>query len=259
MKKNAWKNIFWRVGSIALFGAFLILWEFLSKDSYELNPQSAIPPVSVVFEKFLELLNEGVLFGAIADSLGRFFLGLFIGGALGSALGLILGRFEKVEILLEPFIQLFRPISPIAWLPIIALWLGIGNAGAVFIIAYAVFFPVLALCIAGVRQINPTLLAMAKNFGAKEWQITKDIILPGAFVHIASGLKLAASVAWIQLVAAEMLGIQSGLGYLVADGRNLLETDMVIVAMIWIGILGYGIYLLFGAIEYGILKILGVR
>ena len=249
----------WRFLSLLLFAGFLGVWEFVARSNFSLNPEQSIPPLSVVFAKFLELCENGILGNAIVDSLWRFFAGLCIGGALGSALGLILGRIRACEILLEPFIQLFRPISPIAWLPIIVLWFGIGNMGAIFIIAYAVFFPTLALCITGVRQINPTLLAMAKNFGAKEWQIFKDIILPGAFVHIASGLKIAASVAWIQLVAAEMLGIQSGLGYLVADGRNLLETDMVIVAMIWIGILGYIIHLIFGAIENLILKILGVK
>lgn len=249
----------WRILSVVLFIAFLIFWEIVAQRAFQANPEHSIPPPSVVFYKFLELCESGILFQAIIDSLWRFFAGLCIGGILGSVLGLLLGRLHPLEILLEPFIQLFRPISPIAWLPIIVLWLGIGNPGAIFIIGYAVFFPTLALSIAGVRSIDSTLLAMAKNFGASEWQITKGIVLPGAFVHIASGLKLAASVAWIQLVAAEMLGIQSGLGYLVADGRNLLETDMVIVAMIWIGLLGYCLHLLFTGIENLSLKALGVK
>lgn len=249
----------WRILSFVLVLVFLAFWEILAQSAYMLNPQKAIPPLSMVFAKFIELCEDGILGAAVVDSLGRFFAGLLIGGALGSGVGLLLGRFRAIEILLEPFTKIFAPISPIAWLPIIVLWLGIGNLGAIFIIAYAVFFPTLALSIAGVRSINPTLLAMAKNFGASEWQKFRDIILPGAFVHIASGLKLAASVAWIQLVAAEMLGIQSGLGYLVADGRNLLELDMVIVAMLWIGLLGYGIALLFGAVEKLLLRALGVQ
>lgn len=117
----------------------------------------------------------------------------------------------------------------------------------------------LSLCIAGVRSINPTLLKMAKNFGANERLIFTSIILPGAFLHIASGLKLAASIAWIHLVAGEMLGIQSGLGYLIIDGRNLLQIDQVIVAVIWIGILGYGIYAGFNVLEKWIRKSLGEK
>ncbi|TLD80972.1 ABC transporter permease [Helicobacter sp. MIT 05-5293] len=250
------KIISLRIASVALVIVFLAIWQFLAVKFA--NPHS-IPPFSIVWETFLEMLKSGVLQEAIKDSLKRFVIGLSIGASSAIVIGLILGRYASLEILLEPFIQLFRPISPIAWLPIIVLWLGIGESGAIFVIAYAVFFPVLSLCIAGVRSINPTLLKMAKNFGANERLIFTSIILPGAFLHIASGLKLAASIAWIHLVAGEMLGIQSGLGYLIIDGRNLLQIDQVIVAVIWIGILGYGIYAGFNVLEKWIRKSLGEK
>ncbi len=242
-----------RALSLALFGMFLFVWEILVRIKYS----KFFPSFSEVMETFLELTQNGVLVNAIIHSLCRFGIGLLLGGVSAIIIGLILGRFKSLEIILEPFIQLFRPISPIAWLPIIALWLGIGEIGAIFVIAYAVFFPVLFLSIAGVRQINPVLLEMARNFGANELVIFKNIILPGAFLHISSGLKLAASVAWIQLVAGEMLGIQSGLGYLIIDGRNLIRIDIIIVAMFCIGILGYIIHLCFVGIEGFIQKRLG--
>ncbi|WP_158654865.1 ABC transporter permease [Helicobacter mesocricetorum] len=249
------KNIVFRILSLVLIIMFLLLWEFSTHKSYLEGGE--IPPFSVVFQTFIELLHNGVIEESILDSLIRFIIGLTIGSTLGIILGLLLGRFIPLEITLEPFIQFFRPISPIAWLPIIVLWFGIGELGCIFIIAYAVFFPILLLSISGVRQIQPTLLMMANNFGASEWIIFRHIILPGAFVSIASGLKLAASIAWIHLVAGEMLGIQSGLGYLIIDGRNLLRMEVVIVAMILIGILGFLLHYLFSILERYIRSKLG--
>lgn len=245
--------------SLGLLILLLVYWQFLSnaKESFELG--GAIPPPSIIWECFLELTKEGRLQASIIDSLWRFGVGLFLGGFLAIILGLFFGRFKIIHNVFEPFIQLFRPISPIAWLPIIVFLLGIGEWGAIFVIVYAVFFPVLLLTITGVREINATLLLMAENFNAKEMLIFRKIILPGAFLHIASGLKLAASIAWIHLVAGEMLGIQSGLGYLIIDGRNLMRMDMVIVAMIWIGILGLCITIVFSFIEKCIRKFLGER
>ncbi|RAX57526.1 hypothetical protein CCZ01_05965 [Helicobacter monodelphidis] len=237
--------------SLVLLMIFIFFWEVSSKNS--LN----IPTASEVFSTFIELVKNDVLPQAILNSLCRFFIGLGIGVFFAILIGLILGYFTKIELLFEPFIQFLRPISPIAWLPLVVLLFGIGEFGAIFVISIAVFFPMLTLCISGVRHINPTLLMMAKNLGAKPYFIFKDIIIPGAFLHIATGLKLAASIAWIHLVAAEMLGIQSGLGYLILDGRNILRTDIVIVAIISIGFLGYAIYLLFSYFEKLILKKLG--
>lgn len=242
-------KLFYRIVSIVLVAFVLIYWEFLSDVKTSFYQGGLIPPFSIVIEKFTELASSGILLDAMLDSLRRFCIGLFIGGALATIFGLLLGRFSAIEISLEPFIALLRPISPIAWLPIIALMLGIGEIGAIFVIIYAVFFPILMLTINGVRQIDKTLLSMAKNFNASEWLIFRKIILPGAFLHIASGFKLAASVAWIYLVAGEMLGVQSGLGYLIIDGRNIEDMAMVIVAMIFIGLLGFVIHCVFNALE----------
>ncbi|TLD81411.1 ABC transporter permease [Helicobacter sp. MIT 11-5569] len=243
------KLVLYFLSGIVLVG-FLFFWEVATKDSN-------VPQVSEIWSCFIELLESGRLQTSIIDSLVRFCVGLIIGGILAIFLGLFLGRFKSVQIVLEPFIQLLRPISPIAWLPLVVLWFGIGEVGAIFVICYAVFFPLLLLTIAGVRQINPTLLVMAKNFQASEGLIFRKIIIPGAFLHISSGLKLAASIAWIHLVAGEMLGIQSGLGYLIIDGRNLIRIDMVVVAMLVIGALGFVITMLFDFLEKWIQKRLG--
>ena len=243
------KNKYLYLASLGIFLVILICWDSFAKEP--------LPSLGGIYQSFIELLESGRLLNSIFDSLVRFFIGLLLGSFFATLLGLLLGRFQKIQIILEPFIQVLRPISPIAWLPLIALWFGIGEVGAIFVICYAVFFPMLLSTINGVRQIHPDLIAMAKNFQASEWLIFRKIILPGAFLHISSGLKLVASIAWIHLVAGEMLGIQSGLGYLIIDGRNLLRMDIVIIAMILIGILGFFITLLFNAIEKLIHKKLG--
>lgn len=250
------KQIFWRVMSIVLLVALIFMWQVLA--SKYANTQLLPTPLQV-WSEFLEMNSEDKIVISIKDSLIRFAVGFILGSICAIILGLFLGLYKNVEILLEPLIQLLRPISPIAWFPLVVLWMNIGDVPAIFIIFYAVFFPVLALCIAGVRQINKEYILMAKNFGASALRIFFNIILPGTFLHIASGLKLAASVAWIHLVAGEMMGSQTGLGYLIVDGRNFLNTAQVIVGMFLIGIFGYAIYAFFVFLEKAVIRKLGSR
>lgn len=250
MFKKKW---FWRVCSIALVVLLIAIWQHFAT---RYANTMLLPTPLMVWERFLEMSAENLV-GSIRLSLYRFCIGFSIGVVIASILGFILGLCKNFEILLEPLIQLLRPISPVAWIPIIMLWLNIGDMPAIFIIAYAVFFPILSLCIAGVRQVNSEFLLMAKNFGASNIRIFFHIILPSTFLHLSSGLKIAASVAWIHLVAGEILGPQNGLGYIVQDGRNTLDTAKVIVGMFLIGILGYIIYSLFVLLEKIVLRALG--
>lgn len=211
----------------------------------------------MVWESFVALYKQGKITANIADSLYRFVIGFTLGSVSAIILGLILGRYKALEILLDPILQFLKPISPIAWFPLIVLALGIGDIPAIAVIFIAVFFPILSLCISGVRQINKDFIAMAKNFGASEMRIFFHIIIPGAFLHISSGLKLAACVAWIHLVAGEMIGAQGGIGYMIIDGRNFNDNAMVLVGILIIGTLGYLISLLFALLENGVKRLLG--
>jgi NitT/TauT family transport system permease protein len=134
-----------------------------------------------------------------------------------------------------------RPISPIAWFPLAVLWFGIGNPPAIFIIFLAAFFPILLATISGVRDVDPLHLKVAANFGAGRVFTFLAVILPAAFPHVMVGLHIALGTAWIHLVAGEMLGAQSGLGYLIVDARNFLRTDLIIAGMLLVGVLGLAI------------------
>ncbi len=149
----------------------------------------------------------------------------------------------------DPIINLLRPVSPIAWVPLVLIIFGIGDKPTIFIISYAVFFPVLLLASKAVQDVPKELIIVSKNFGASKWQVLSGVIFPSSFLMLISGLKLAASMAWINLVVGEMLGAQTGLGYLIIDARNQLRIDIVLAVICVIGVVGWVINQLFCLIE----------
>jgi NitT/TauT family transport system permease protein len=217
-----------------VMSGFLVIWQWGSS----FYTQEQLPPPFTVLSAIRELSGEGVLFQHIMVSIGRFTAGYLLAVAAAVPLGLVLGRYLLMYQSAEPLIQLLRPISPVAWFPLAVLWFGIGNAPAIFIIFYAAFFPVLLATISGVVHVDRMLLSVAANFGVSEFHVFYKVIIPAAFPHIVMGLNLAAGVAWIHLVAGEMLGAQSGIGYMIVDARNFLRTDMIIAGMLIVGLLG---------------------
>ena len=185
-----------------------------------------------------ELLVSGVLAADIRASLSRFALGYISAVVLAMALGLVLGWYKKIWNYLNPVAQVLRPVSPVAWLPFIVLFFGIGEMPALVIIFIAAFFPVLLATVAAVQGMEPVYLKVAKNFGIGQPQILGKIVFPAVFPRIATGLHLALGTAWVFLVAGEMAGAQSGLGFLIIDARNNLRADWLMAAILTIGVLG---------------------
>lgn len=151
---------------------------------------------------------------------------------------LVMGWCTRAWEFLNPVVQFLRPISPVAWLPFIVLWLGIGDIPAIVVIFLAAFFPVLLSTVGAVRRIDPVYLKVSKNFGLGSAQTLFKIVLPAVFPVIANALHIALGTAWIFLVAGEMAGTQSGLGFLIVDARNNLRTDELLAAIVAIGVLG---------------------
>ena len=177
--------------------------------------EALFPSPLAAFLGFVELIKDGVLFEDIAASLVRFAVGYLASVLLALAAGLILGWYSKVWAYLNPIAQVLRPVSPVAWLPFIVLFFGIGEAPAIVIIFLAAFFPVLLATVAAVQKLDPAYLP-----------------------QIATGLHLALGTAWVFLVAGEMVGAQSGLGFLIIDARNNLRADLLMAAILTIGLLG---------------------
>lgn len=218
------------------FILLLAVWEgFILLGSYD---SSLLPSPLKVLQAMEELFIDGTLFTHIKISLLRFLAGYLTAAAAGVALGLVLGWFNKLWSIVDPIVQVLRPISPIAWFPFIVLFFGIGDLPAIVIIFIAAFYPVLLSTVSAVSKVDQTYLKVAKNFGIRQPHILTKIILPSAFPFIASGLHIALGSAWVFLVAGEMVGAQTGLGYLIIDARNNLRADMVLAGIIFIGLSG---------------------
>ncbi|WP_425060076.1 Putative aliphatic sulfonates transport permease protein SsuC [Sporomusa carbonis] len=234
--------------------AFLGLWQ-LGAGYY--TPEQLPGPAKVLLG-LRELVDTGVLWEHIQVSLTRFAISYSLALITAIPLGLILGWHTYSLQALGPVIQILRPISPIAWFPLAVLWFGVGNAPAIFIIFLSAFFPVLLSTISAVRKVDPVYLKVARNFGISRTMMFTRVVIPAAFPYIMIGLHIAIGVAWIHLVAGEMLGAQSGLGYLIVDSRNFLRTDWIIGGMLIVGIMGLLINTVIGWAERRINRKWGV-
>lgn len=214
----------------------VVVWQAVVRiGNYE---ESLFPSPLRVGKGIVELATNGVLLADLRVSMLRFAAGYLSASVIGIALGLALGRVRLLWDLADPIVQVLRPVSPIAWSPFIVLWFGIGNIPAIVIIFLAAFFPVLLSTVKAVRSVDATYLKVAQNFELRPVRLMTRIVFPSAFPQIAHGLHLAIGTSWIFLVSGEMVGSQSGLGFLIVDSRNLLRLDLVMAGIVLIGVFG---------------------
>lgn len=218
------------------FAVLIIIWQVATMVSKQ--PAALFPPPLTVAKTLWGMIADGSIFDHIKISLIRFFLGYLTAVIVAIILGLLLGLQRKLWAVVDPVVQFLRPISPIAWSPFIVLWFGIGDIPAIVIIFIAAFFPVLLSTVAAVRRVDKTYLRIAANLELTKDQTLQKIIFPAAFPSIVSGLHMALGTAWIFLVAGEMIGTQSGLGFLIVDARNALNLDTVMACIVVIGLIG---------------------
>ncbi len=229
----------------------LVAWEVVS---VLLNNPFILPePVSVaavLFKPTADILGSGSILDNSLLSIWRVALGFGLAVACAVPAGIIIGRYRPVEELVNPIIQLFRPIPPLAWVPLALAWFKIGLPSMVFIIFIGSFFPILINSIDGVRRVNRTWIETAAIYGAKGWKLLAYVILPAAAPAIWTGLRVGFGVAWMCVVAAEMLpGTNSGIGYLIMYSYNWGQVQVIIAGMIVIGIIGIGVDILFREVE----------
>ena len=215
--------------------AFVLLWWFATRHAMP----SDIPGPRLTLLGLFEITRSGVLLRNVVASLFRVTFGFSFAVAAGIPLGLLVGWNLRAHVMLNPVIQALRPISPIAWLPVATLLMGSGDLAAVFLIFLSAFFPIVVSTAAAVRGIDARYLRAAENFAIRGLPFVRKVLLPAALPQIVTGLRVALGIAWVVVVAAEMLGVSSGLGYQVNDGRNNLRFDLVVAAMVVIGLIGY--------------------
>jgi NitT/TauT family transport system permease protein len=190
----------------------------------------------------ISLAKQGVLLHHIAASLMRVAVGYVAAVALAVPLGVAMGWHPGMYRALNPLIQMLRPISPIAWIPLAILWFGVGNASPIFLIFLSSFFPMVVGTIAGVHAVERQYIRAAENFGITGLKLLRQVVVPAAMAQIVTGMRIGLGVAWLVVVAAEMVAINSGLGYLIIDSRNAGNRyDLVVAAMVIIGVIGFGL------------------
>jgi NitT/TauT family transport system permease protein len=244
--KDGWRRAF-IVLQYAIFPVtILLLWQICSEVGFV--RRNVFPPPSEVLSVWFDLVTgatdaAGRYSGTWLDhawaSTWRVFAGFGWGVALGIFLGLLIGLTRVMERVLDPTIQVLRNIPVTAWVPLSLVFFGIGNAPAVFLIGLGAFFPAAINATHGVRQINVTLTKAARMMGANEWELLWRVILIAALPSILTGVRLSMGIAWVLVVVAEILAVRSGLGYLLNDAYLFYRNDVVIAAMLSIGVLGF--------------------
>jgi NitT/TauT family transport system permease protein len=198
-------------------------------------------PVSV-YRGLVELIHKSVLFKYIGDSVFRVGVGYVSAVALGIPLGVTLGYYPKAADAVNPIIQILRPISPLAWIPLAVVWFGVGNLSAIFLIFLASLFPTIVATLNAVRNTPSIFLRAGRNFGLAPASLLTRVIFPAALPQIMVGLRISLGIAWLVVVAAEMIAVESGLGYLVIDSRNAGKRyDLVVAGMLLIGTIGWAL------------------
>lgn len=231
----------------------LILWELASRaglfSAVVLPPPSAVAarwfanlipalPYDPASQSYAAWLVSGELPHDAVASLGRVIAGFAIGVGLALPVGLLMGTSDRLYGLVNPLLQILRPIPPIAYIPLAIVWFGLGNPPALFLIALGTFFPVLVNTVAGVRQVDSIYIRAARNLGANSWTMFRRVILPAASPFVLAGMRIGIGTAFIVVIVAEMIAVSDGLGYRILEAREYMWSDKIIGGMLTIGILG---------------------
>lgn len=212
-------------GAVVVFGLF--------------NPLF-LPAPWVVLGSLVSLAGKGQLWGHVAATLERAVIGFATGGALAIGLGLPCGYFRRLRNVVEPVVELLRPIPPLAMLPLFIVWIGIGEGSKIGFITYATFFPMFLTTVSAVRRLDPLLVRAAQSLGARPVQLFFRVILPAALPEILTGVRLGIALSFFVIVISEFIGAERGLGYLINDGRNFFLVPQMLGAAVLLGLLGYG-------------------
>lgn len=215
--------------------ALLIVWFLAARR----QTSGLFPDPLQVLNGLIELLKRGLLAKYVVASLFRVSWGYLLAVLTAIPLGLLLGWYKRGERALNPLLQLLRPISPLAWIPISILWFGVGDLAAIFLIFLASFLPLTVAAMNAVRNVPSTLLNAGRNFGLSNPRLLASVILPAALPQLIVALRISLGVAWLVVVAAEMIAVNSGLGFLIVDARNAGNRyDLVVAGMVMIGLIG---------------------
>ncbi|MDO5292625.1 MAG: ABC transporter permease [bacterium] len=197
-----------------------------------------LPPPEKVFATFIKMVENGTLFVHVYASMHRVVIGFTISAAIGIPLGIIFGMHPRVYDYWKVLFNVIRNVPPLAMVPMLILWFGIGEKSKIIIIVLASFFPIFTSTLKGIKSCDPKLIEVGKAFELSRMQIIGKIIIPNAVADIAVGLKLALGYSFRAIIGAELVAASAGLGYMISDGKEMSRSDVVIVGILVIGLLG---------------------
>lgn len=223
------------ITSLAVVISIVLAWELTARMGA--FPPMILPAASSVWQSIVDGAASGDLFRAIGWSLYRVLCGFAVGTGLAIPLGLMIGWSKRAEELINPIIEILRPIPPLAWIPLSIIWLGVGFKSVLFITTIGSFFPIVVAMIAGVRNVDRRMIEFARTLGADTNQLLFKVIIPAALPQAFVGMRIAIGFSWMVVVAAEMISVKWGLGWMIWKARFSFDTATVIAGMILIGIL----------------------
>lgn len=233
---------------LGLIVPVLILAAWICTTHFRSIPTSILPKISMVWQAFLEMLQSGQLWKDLSVTLSRVVKGYLLSALLGMILGSLMGMSKTVAYLLQPTVTVIRQIPIIAWIPLIILWCGIGELSKIVVIVMAAFFPIMMNTMSGISSTPAGYIEVAQLYKLSFFKTFRKVYLPHALPQILVGLKLGLGISWMAVVAAELIASLSGIGYRMSNARSLMQSDVVIVCIILIGLIGILMDKILGAI-----------
>ena len=234
IKKRDWA---WNLLPVLSLMVLILLWLWASN-----GENAAFPKPAAVWERFLFLLEKPVskvfILGHVWASMKRVLIGLVLATVSGVLIGLLVGWNKTWRALIKPLIEMFRPLPALAWIPLATIWLGVGEYSKIFIVFIGAFMPVFVNTYVGVSLIPKINIDVARHYRASKMQMLFSIVLPSSLNAIVAGVKTSLGVAWMVVLAAEMISAKAGLGFLILRAQDVEDTPLVVIAMIFIGVIG---------------------
>ncbi|CAH0167656.1 MULTISPECIES: ABC transporter permease [unclassified Microbacterium] len=240
------------IGGLLLPVVILVVWQIATTTG--LVPTYRLPTPASVFTAGVELAERGQLWTHIAISVQRVLLGFAIGSLIGLAVAAIVGLSKLGDLLLSPTLAALRAVPSLAWVPLLILWMQIGEESKVTLIAIGAFFPVYTTVADALRHVDPHLVEAGRSFSLRGWSLFRTVQLPAVIPSVMSGLRLALAQSWLFLVAAELIASSMGLGFLLDDSQNNGRVDRILLAIVLLAVLGTITNAILGFIERRLLK-----
>ncbi len=230
----------WLLGAAGLL-CLLLLWWLCVRLFGSADGLAARFAPEATLASLVELLGRGELYEHVLVSLKRILVGMLLALLIGVPLGLMIGSYRHLEAATTPAFQFLRMISPLSWMPVVVMLMGVGDQPIYFLLTFAAVWPILLNTAAGVRQLDPRWLQLSRSLSATRWETLRKVILPGVLGHVLTGVRLAIGILWIVLVPCEMLGVSAGLGYFILDTRDRLAYSELMATVLLIGMLGFAL------------------